>query len=133
IQSLRFDGSINSMKSASTAWFTMIGVSNQQMGCPPSSPPPPPPPPSSATQLSITMQPSSTAQSGVAFPQQPLVQLRDSAGNAVNQGSVVVNANIASGGGSLGGTTSVLTDSTGRAVFSNLSISGTAGARTLRF
>jgi hypothetical protein len=121
------------MKSASTAWFALIGVSGQQMGCPPSSPPPPPPPPSSATQLGLTTQPSSAAQSGIAFPQQPLVQLRDSAGNAVSQADVVVSAAIASGGGTLGGTASVSTDSSGRAAFSNLSISGTVGARTLRF
>ncbi|HEY2378226.1 MAG TPA: hypothetical protein VGH98_19775 [Gemmatimonadaceae bacterium] len=133
IRYLRFDGAINSMKSASTAWFALIGVSGQQMGCPPSSPPPPPPPPSSATQLGLTTQPSSAAQSGIAFPQQPLVQLRDSAGNAVSQADVVVSAAIASGGGTLGGTASVSTDSSGRAAFSNLSISGTVGARTLRF
>ena len=31
---LQFDGTINSMASSSTAWFTMIGVSTQRMGCP---------------------------------------------------------------------------------------------------
>ncbi|HKW48369.1 MAG TPA: hypothetical protein VJN70_13060, partial [Gemmatimonadaceae bacterium] len=136
IRYLRFDGAINSMKSVSTAWFTMIGVSGQQMGCPssaPPPPPPPPPPPSSASQLGLTTQPSSTARSGVQFAQQPLVQLRDSVGNPVSQAGVAVSAAIASGGGTLGGTTSVLTDSLGRAAFGNLSISGTVGARTIRF
>src|SRR2546427_17759 len=33
----------------------------------------------SATQLTLTTEPSSTAQSGVAFAQQPVVQLRDGA------------------------------------------------------
>jgi hypothetical protein len=129
---LRFDGAISSMASASTAWFTLIGVSGQQMGCPTSAPPPPPPP-AGATQLGLTTQPSSTAQSGVPFSQQPLVQLRDTAGNAITQSGVVVSAGIASGGGTLGGTTSASTDSLGRAAFVNLSISGTVGSRTLRF
>src|SRR5439155_1639743 len=34
-----------------------------------------------ATQLTVTTQPSATAQSGVAFAQQPVVQLRDAGGN----------------------------------------------------
>jgi len=44
-----------------------------------------------------------------------------------------VMASIASGGGSVGGTTSVNTNGSGIATFSNLSISGTPGPRTLRF
>jgi hypothetical protein len=31
---IQFDGTVNSMAIASTAWFTMIGVSTQRMGCP---------------------------------------------------------------------------------------------------
>src|SRR5205807_710987 len=54
-----------------------------------------------ATQLSLTTQPSSTAQSGVAFAQQPVVQLRDASGNAVSQAQVTVTAAIATGGGTL--------------------------------
>jgi len=38
-----------------------------------------------ATQLTVTTEPSATAQSGVAFAQQPVVQLRDGAGNPVSQ------------------------------------------------
>jgi hypothetical protein len=132
VRYVRFAGAINSMASASTAWFTLIGMSGQQMGCPTSAPPPPPPP-AGATQLSLTTQPSSTAQSAVPFSQQPLVQLRDSGGNAITQSGVVVSAGIASGGGTLGGTTSASTDSLGRAAFVNLSISGTVGSRTVRF
>jgi hypothetical protein len=86
-----------------------------------------------ASQLSITTQPSSTAQSGVAFPQQPVIQLRDPAMNPVSQAGVVVTASIASGGGSLGGTVTATTNSAGVASFSNLSISGSTGARTLNF
>src|SRR5205823_1518085 len=86
-----------------------------------------------ATQLSITTQPSSTAQSGVAFAQQPVVQLRDASGNAVSQAGVTVTAAIATGGGTLGGTLTAVTSGTGVATFTNLSISGTIGDRTLSF
>ena len=134
VHTLRFDGAINSMRSSSTAWFTSIGVSSQRMGCPPSnSPPPPPPPPSAASRLSLSTQPPSSAQSGVVFTQQPVVQLVDSAGNAVSQSGVTVTTTIASGGGTLGGTASRATDSTGKAVFSDLSITGTVGTHTLGF
>jgi adhesin/invasin len=86
-----------------------------------------------ASQLTITTQPSATAQSGVAFSQQPRVQLRDAAGNAVSQSGVNVTAAIASGGGSLGGVTTVQTNASGLATFTNLSITGLVGIRTLRF
>src|SRR5213076_1192941 len=86
-----------------------------------------------ATQLTVTTQPSSTAQSGVAFAQQPVVQLRDGAGNAVSQAGVTVTAAIATGGGTLGGTLTATTSGTGAATFTDLAISGTVGNRTLRF
>src|SRR5205814_6666523 len=47
-----------------------------------------------ATQVSITTQPSSSAQSGAAFAQQPVVQLRDASGNPVSQAGVTVTAAI---------------------------------------
>src|SRR5207247_1834173 len=84
-----------------------------------------------ATQLTLTTQPSATAQSGVAFAQQPVVQLRDGDGNAVNQAGVTITAAIATGGGTLGGTVTAATNGSGVASFTNLSISGTAGERTL--
>src|SRR5206468_3038800 len=86
-----------------------------------------------ATQLTLTTQPSATAQSGVAFAQQPVVQLRDGDGNAVNQAGVTITAAIATGGGTLGGTVTAATNGSGVASFTNLSISGTAGERTLTF
>src|SRR5207248_2153332 len=86
-----------------------------------------------ATQLTLTTQPSATAQSGVAFAQQPVVQLRDGAGNAVSQAGVTVTAAIATGGGTLGGTLTATTSGTGAATFTDLAISGTVGNRTLRF
>src|SRR2546430_8137938 len=42
--------------------------------------------------------------SGVAFLQQPVIQLQDASGNSVSQVGVTVRASIASGGGTLGGT-----------------------------
>lgn len=85
-----------------------------------------------ATQLAMTRQPSNSAQSGVAFVQQPVVQLEDNSGAPVSQSGVSVTATIASGGGTLGGTTSIATNASGAAVFTNLAITGT-GAQTLQF
>ncbi len=84
-------------------------------------------------QLVITTQPSDSAQSGTPFDRQPVVQLRDASGNPVSQAGVSVTAAIASGGGTLGGTATVSTDASGAAAFTNLSISGIDGDRTLSF
>ena len=89
--------------------------------------------PPGASQLTITTQPSSSAVNGAALAQQPVVQLRDAAGNAVGGSGVAVTASIASGGGTLGGTTTVTTNGSGRAAFTNLAITGTVGTRTLQF
>ncbi|HXL07743.1 MAG TPA: Ig-like domain-containing protein, partial [Gemmatimonadales bacterium] len=86
-----------------------------------------------ATRLAIVTQPSASAQSGVPFLQQPVIQLQDGSGNAVGQANVAVGVKIQSGGGTLGGTTSATTGANGQAVFINLSIAGTLGPRTLRF
>src|SRR2546430_36380 len=86
-----------------------------------------------AAKLAITTQPSATARSGVAFPQQPVIQLQDASGNPVSQSGTPVTATIASGGGTLGGTPTVTTNTSGTAVFTNLSITGTAGPHTLGF
>ncbi|HEX6307113.1 MAG TPA: invasin domain 3-containing protein [Longimicrobiales bacterium] len=89
--------------------------------------------PGSASRLAITTQPSASATSGVAFPRQPVIQLQDAGGNVVATAGVAVTAAIAAGGGVLGGTATVLTDNAGVARFTNLSITGTAGERTLVF
>ena len=85
------------------------------------------------TNLAITIQPSSSVASGVAFAQQPVVQLRDGANNPVAQAGVLVTASIQTGGGTLGGSATVATSSSGAASFGNLSIQGAAGNRTLLF
>ena len=85
------------------------------------------------TQLVVRTQPSSTAQSGVARGTQPVVRLRDAGGDDAGQSAVSVTASIATGGGTLGGTTSVMTNASGQATFTNLEITGTLGDRTLSF
>jgi hypothetical protein len=89
------------------------------------------PPP--ATQLTISTQPAATATNGAPFSRQPVLQLRDASGNPVAKNGVAVTAAIASGGGTLGGTATVTTDAAGVATFTNLSITGIVGDRTLRF
>ena len=86
-----------------------------------------------ATQLVMVTEPSASAQNGVAFATQPAVRLRDSAGNDVSQLAVSVGTAIASGGGTLGGTTPITTNGSGVATFAGLSITGTIGNRTLQF
>jgi hypothetical protein len=84
-------------------------------------------------RLQIQIQPSGAAVSGVAFSQQPVIQLLDAQGNEARQGGVAVQVAIASGGGTLSGVTNVQTDANGRAAFSGLALTGSAGTRTLRF
>ncbi|UCG87392.1 MAG: Ig-like domain-containing protein [Gemmatimonadota bacterium] len=86
-----------------------------------------------ATQLSIATQPSASVQNGIPFPSQPVIQLQDGYGNDAAQSGVTVTASIESGGGTLGGTVSVATDASGAAIFTDLSLTGTVGDRTLRF
>ncbi|HKP28863.1 MAG TPA: Ig-like domain-containing protein, partial [Gemmatimonadales bacterium] len=80
-----------------------------------------------ATQLGLLTPPSSTAQSGVPFPQQPVIQLRDAGGNAVAQAGVQITAEVAAGGGTLSGVTTLLTNSGGQAAFSGLALTGAVG------
>jgi adhesin/invasin len=88
----------------------------------------------SAGKLAILRQPSATAQSGVAFAQQPKVQLEDAGGNPVATAGLAITAALASGtGGTLGGQLTVATDNKGAATFTNLSISGAQGAYTISF
>jgi adhesin/invasin len=84
-------------------------------------------------RLSLATQPSSTATSGLPLEQQPVIQLLDAQGNPTTQSGVEVGVTIATGGGTLGGTISRPTDGNGRAAFTDLSIAGPPGTRTLRF
>jgi acetyl esterase/lipase len=83
-------------------------------------------------QLTIETQPDASAESGVALARQPVIQLRDEDGNAAPQAGVTVTAIVAQGQGSLDNDTAV-TDAQGRATFSGLTLSGTAGTYLIRF
>jgi subtilisin family serine protease len=85
------------------------------------------------TRLALVTQPSAQGQSRVNLAAQPVVQLQDDQGTSVPQAGVPVTASIATGGGSLTGTTTVNTSSTGQATFTQLAVSGLAGPRTLTF
>jgi len=83
--------------------------------------------------LTVVTQPSTTAASGAQLDRQPVAELRDAQGSPAPVRGVLVSAAIGSGGGSLSGATSVRTDASGRATFTDLAIIGTAGPHTLRF
>ncbi|MGA1076053.1 MAG: BACON domain-containing protein, partial [Ilumatobacteraceae bacterium] len=87
----------------------------------------------SAKVLAMSVQPSATAAPGEPFGQQPQVRLVDQDGAPVAREGVTIAASIASGGGALGGITIATTDAGGLAAFTDLSISGEDGARTLEF
>src|SRR5690606_35474705 len=78
--------------------------------------------------------PPTTAQNGVPFPTQPVIQLQDASGNPVGASGVTVNAVLQNGSGAtLGGTTSFLTNSSGVATFTDLSITGNLNPRVILF
>ena len=90
-------------------------------------------PPPGADVLVVVQQPSASATVGIELPQQPVVQIRDAAGSEVARSGVPVTAAVASGNGTLLGTTTRLTDVNGQAHFTNLLVNGTGGAHVLIF
>jgi hypothetical protein len=84
-----------------------------------------------ATKALMTTQPSG-AVNGSAFTTQPVVRVTDVDGNTNTSFTGNVVASIATGTGTLGGTTTVAAVS-GVATFTNLVITGTLGNFTLRF
>jgi hypothetical protein len=84
-----------------------------------------------AARLVIQLAPPSVARSGVVFEQQPIVQVLDADDQPVTQVSVA--ASVASGGGTIGGSTVVSTDAAGLASYSDLLIRGAVGPQILRF
>jgi hypothetical protein len=85
----------------------------------------------SATKAMMTTQPAG-AVNGSAFTTQPVVRVTDSGDNTVTSFTSNVVASIASGTGTLSGTTTVAAVA-GVATFTNLVITGTAGNFTLTF
>jgi hypothetical protein len=83
--------------------------------------------------LAVVTQPSSTAESGVTFAVQPVVQLKAPDGSDRAQAGVAVTASLATGTGTLAGTLTVQTNAGGTAAFSDLNLTGAPGAYTLRF
>jgi hypothetical protein len=86
-----------------------------------------------AASLVLETQPSAAAESGVPFEQQPVLRLEDLEGNPLARPDVAVTAQIASGEGTLEGTTTRMSDADGRVTFTDLAIAGEAGGRTLIF
>jgi hypothetical protein len=89
--------------------------------------------PGTPSVLGLATQPSATAQAGVPFERQPVVQVRDAAGNPVQVPNVQVTAAIATGAGQLIGTVTQTTGSDGQVAFTGLGIDGATGAHTLSF
>jgi hypothetical protein len=85
-----------------------------------------------AAGITITTNPPTSALTGEVFDPvvQPVVQVKDASGQPV--AGVGVAASVASGGGTLEGTTTATSDATGLARFGDLGITGT-GAQTLQF
>ena len=87
--------------------------------------------PGPAAALGMRVQPAGSV-AGSPLVAQPLVEIRDRAGNLVPAATNAVTVAIATGGGSLSGATTV-NAAGGVATFTNLVLSGTAGTRTLSF
>ena len=81
--------------------------------------------------LVLRIAPSDAAQNEIPFERQPVVEVLDA--DLIPVPGVEVVASIASGGGTLGGATTVSSDASGRATYTNLSVVGATGPRTLRF
>lgn len=87
--------------------------------------------PGTVRQVAIRTQPLGATIGGV-LATQPVVELQDAAGNVVTSSTNFVAATIASGGGTLSGTTTIAAVA-GVVTFTDLRITGAAGARTLSF
>ncbi len=83
--------------------------------------------------LGVVVEPAGGSAAGTVFGQQPILQLRDAQGNDARQPGVTVTAALVSGPGILTGTTSAVTGSDGRAVFTSLAIVGSVGTYSLQF
>ena len=89
--------------------------------------------PGTADHLEIVTQPTSEM-NGRVFGTQPVIQIRDAQNNAVPTTSPVnVVATISSGSGTLSGTQTIGTDSSGRSIFTNLMITGNTGNYRMTF
>ncbi len=85
------------------------------------------------SRLSLARQPSPAGRSRVPLGAQPLIQLEDERGNPVARPGVQITVSLASGDGTLQGQAVSVTDGSGQASYSDLTIVGRPGPRTLRF
>ena len=83
-------------------------------------------------KLLVGRQPSSAVVTGAPFPVQPIVQLADQYGNAVNQAGITVTASSTASGIALQNTNAI-TDANGQAAFSGLTATGPSGTFTIQF
>ncbi|HEU4525449.1 MAG TPA: invasin domain 3-containing protein [Gemmatimonadales bacterium] len=84
-------------------------------------------------RLVITSRIQAIAVSGVALDPQPTLQLQDADGTPIAREGVVVSVAIASGGGSLDGTTTAASNAAGEVAFTDLALRGSPGTRQLIF
>ena len=87
--------------------------------------------PVAATLAMITAP--SVAASRRALAPQPVVQAQNASGEAVAAPGLVIRASLTSGGGTLAGTDTAVTASTGAATFSDLAVAGVVGPRVITF
>jgi hypothetical protein len=85
-------------------------------------------------RIAVSTAPTS-GQSGVEFTTQPVVQLEDGQGTPLSQAGVAITASLGSGSSfaTLNGATTLTTNASGQASFTNLAITGPVGSYTLRF
>jgi hypothetical protein len=89
--------------------------------------------PGNAGRLRVAVQPSSPTPSGTPFATQPVIQLEDQNGNPAPQAGVTVTATVSSGPtGSLANATAI-TNASGQAAFTGLTLTGLVGNYTLSF
>ena len=86
-----------------------------------------------AARLVLVTQPAAAGVSGQVLDPQPVLQLQDPTGNPLARADVSVAVQIATGEGSLQGTTTRSSDASGVVTFTDLAIVGAPGARTLIF
>ncbi len=86
-----------------------------------------------ATALTLATAPGTNVGTGNPLNPQPAIQLKDRRGTNVPQAGVVVTVTIETGGGTLSGSTTATTSGQGTATFTDLTITGAAGPRVLRF
>lgn len=89
--------------------------------------------PPTPTALELSTAPPTTFADREILNPAPVVQLVDASGDPVSSAGVSVAATLSAGTGSLQGIATVLTNSAGQAIFSNLSIGGTVGTKGITF